>query len=134
MLLNGYTKNSETYHNNSRIDSLLIFGPQYYVNDIDGKKDTARYNNDPYDILWGKKEWIVKYTKYRILPDKYPNDAPKRFDWQSLVDNAMILGLSGESGPWGVTCYTEIHILITATTKGLKYDDLCVSELLLIGK
>lgn len=134
VLLNGYTKNSETYHNNSRIDSLLIFGPQYYVNDIDGKKDTARYNNDPYDILWGKKEWIVKYTKYRILPDKYPNDAPKRFDWQSLVDNAMILGLSGESGPWGVTCYTEIHILITATTKGLKYDDLCVSELLLIGK
>lgn len=44
----------------------------------------------------------------------------------------MMLGLS--DGPWGDTCYEEIRIIITATAKGLKYDDLCVSEIILVGK
>ena len=57
---------------------------------------------------------------------------PTSFDWQSLVDNAMIVNLSDE--PWTDNCYTEIRIVITAAAKGLKYQDLCLSEILLIGK
>ena len=83
-------------------------------------------------MLFGEKEWIKKYTDYKILPRKYTGHSPKNFDWQSLVDNAMMLGLS--DGPWGDTCYEEIRIIITAAAKGLKYDDLCVSEIILVGK
>ena len=132
LLLNGYTKNAETYRNNSRIDSLCVFGSRFYVYEIDGRKETSRYNNDRYDMLFGEKEWIKKYTDYKILPGKYTGHSPKNFDWQSLVDDAMMLGLS--DGPWGDTCYEEIRIIITAAAKGLKYDDLCVSEIILVGK
>jgi len=52
--------------------------------------------------------------------------------WQSLVDNALLLGL-GED-PWNETYYEEIRIIITAAEKGRKYKDLCVSEIFLVGK
>jgi hypothetical protein len=129
LLLNGYTKNAETYRNNARIDSLIVFGSRFQVYTYEGKTDT---NRNRQIMLFGEHEWIVKYIKANRLPQKYAGYAPEKFDWQSLVDSAMLLGLS--DGPWNSTYYEEIRIIITAEAKGRKYNDLCVSEIMLIGK
>lgn len=126
ILVNGYTKNAETYRNNARIDSLMVFGNYFSVHTIGDESDTA-YNNKPV-MLFGERDWIVKYTDFRPLPAKYDGLNPTSFDWQSIVDNSMLLGLSH----YGTNYFTEINIVITAATKGLKYNDLCVSEILLI--
>ena len=126
ILVNGYTKNAETYRNNSRIDSLMVFGNYYSVQTLGDESDTA-YNDEPV-MFFGERDWIVKYTKFRPLPAKYEGRTPTKFDMQSVVDNAMILGLS----TYGTNYYTEIKIVISATVKGQKFDNLCVSEILLI--
>ena len=90
LLLNGYTKNAETYRNNARIDSLIVFGSRFQVYTYEGKTDT---NRNRQIMLFGEHEWIVKYVKANRLPQKYAGYAPEKFDWQSLVDSAMLLGL-----------------------------------------
>jgi hypothetical protein len=72
------------------------------------------------------------YSSRDLKPDKCASETPPHFDWQTLADNAVIVKMS--ESPWGDSYYTEIRILITATRKGLKYDDLCLSEIILIGK
>ena len=119
LLLNGYTKNAETYRNNARIDSLMVFGD--YNSIFRSEKETIS-QQEKNMLLAGERDYIIKYTGV----------SPTSFDWQSLVDNAMIVNLSDE--PWVDNCYTEIRIVITAAAKGLKYQDLCLSEILLIGK
>ncbi|MBQ6668382.1 MAG: hypothetical protein IJM65_09735, partial [Bacteroidales bacterium] len=129
LLLNGYTKNAETYRNNARIDSLMVFGD--YNRIFRSEKETIS-QQEKNMLLAGERDYIIKYTDFRPLPTKYTGVSPTSFDWQSLVDNAMIVNLSDE--PWTDNCYTEIRIVIIAANKGLKYQDLCVSEILLIGK
>ena len=129
LLLNGYTKNAETYRNNARIDSLMVFGD--YNRIFRSEKETIS-QQEKNMLLAGERDYIIKYTDFRPLPTKYTGVSPTSFDWQSLVDNAMIVNLSDE--PWTDNCYTEIRIVITAAAKGLKYQDLCLSEILLIGK
>ncbi len=131
LLINGYTKSAETYRNNSRIDSLLVFADRFDVF-YDGEKKHTTAPNKNIMLLGDVDHWIVKYTDFVPAAAKIPGKMPKTFDWQSLVDNAMLLNLS--NAPYQDTYYTEIRIVISATEKGLKYDDLCVSEILLIGK
>ena len=133
LLLNGYTKNAETYSNNSRIDSLFVYGDRSAKYKLsDGDTDTVIQDKKNEMLLGEVGRWIIKYRDYVPAASKLFQETPKSFDWQTLADNALILHLSRD--PWGDTYYTEIRIHITATTKGLKYNDLCVSELLLIGK
>ena len=129
LLFNGYTKNQETYQDNSRIDSLLVFGDLFDVYNFDVNNDTTILNNF---VLYDFSHWQPQWEDVVPTPAKCPEREIKSFNWQSLVDNALKLNLS--YGPDYMTYYTEIRIHITATTKGLKYNDLCVSELLLIGK
>ncbi len=124
LLLNGYTKNAETYRNNSLIDSMMVMGKSFRVYAYEGKYDTTHLE---WGLPFGKH-----YSIYDLRPDKCSSEAPPHFDWQTLADHAVIVKLSED--PWGDSFYTEICILITATKKGLKYDDLCVSEILLIGE
>ena len=131
LLLNGYTKSAETYRKNSRIDSLLVFADRFDVFDDGEEKHTSAPDKNIM-LLGNVDHWIVKYTDFVPAAAKFPGKMPKTFDWQSLVDNAMLLNLS--FSPFYDTYYTEIRIVISATEKGLKYDDLCVSEILLIGK
>ena len=129
LLFNGNTKNQETYQDNSRIDSLLVFGDLFDVYNFDANNDTTISNNF---VLIDFSYWQPQWEDVVPTPEKCPEREIKSFNWQSLVDNALKLNLS--YGPDYMTYYTEIRIHITATTKGLKYNDLCVSELLLIGK
>ena len=54
------------------------------------------------------------------------------FDWQSLTDAAMLINMQRQ--PDIETVYAnEITIAISNVKKGKKYNDLCVSEIILVG-
>lgn len=132
LILNGYTKNADTWRNNSRIGSLRVHDTVAYftyLNPENNQIDTSGHNDE--NMLFGEREWIVKYTQYHPLPEPYPMGEPQGYDWQSLVDNALILYMQA---PWVDNHISEINIVIGDTAKGLKYDDLCVSEIILIRK
>ena len=135
LLINGYTKDRDTWRNNARIDSLLVTAitPGYtYHNYETGRIDTALNNTDRQHImLFGEHEWIRKWVESRWLPGKYPHDEPEDYDLQSLIDNSFMLTIGSI---WSGDLVSEIKLRITATAKGLKYDDLCVSEIILIKR
>ncbi len=125
MFLNGYTKNAETWRNNARVDSLLVYKTGYEVVGPfdDGKMDTSRFDN-MLEIGWEPRG-------KRPISKEVAGREPSGYSWQPLIDNADDLPFGN---PWWNEYYSELHIIITSTKKGLKYDDLCISELLLIGK
>ena len=135
LLVNGYTKNADTWRNNARIDSLMVHDSIPFSLDRDydtGKIDTVR-NRKGWDsqMLFGEADWIVKWTDFRPLPAKYPHGEPAAYDFQSIIDNALLLEMNYMYSDGLVT---EIKIRITAIAKGLKYNDLCVSEIILLQK
>lgn len=111
VLYNGYCKDKQMWLNNSRIDTL-----HYHY--------ASRLWDKPYvDIREGYVE------------------TPREFTWQGLTDAAIKMPVEGRhvdhDFPWG---YNErrfklksITICITSTTRGLRYDDLCISELVVLG-
>lgn len=135
LLLNGYTKDRDTWRNNARIDSMLVtaINPGYLYRDYEtGKIDTALNNKDRQLVmLFGEHEWIRKWVESRWLPGEYPHGEPAGYDLQSLIDNSLMLTLGNI---WSSELVTEIKLSISAAEKGLKYDDLCVSEIILIKR
>ena len=131
LILNGYTKNIDTWRENSRIDSMMITGDGFSTYYYEGDTNTSQDINETFfgrtERGKGEKYWIT-------LPDKFPTLEPKAYDWQTLVDGATLINLTKGGGPWGKQYFTELRINISATAKGLKYDDLCVSEIILIGR
>lgn len=125
MLLNGYTKNADTWRNNARVDSLLVYKTSYeVVGPFDnGRIDTSTYTNEL------KVGWAPRGQ--RPISQEVAGREPSGYSWQSLLDNVDAFRLSD---PWWPEYYTELRIVITSTKKGLKYNDLCVSEILLIRR
>ncbi|MBR4773666.1 MAG: hypothetical protein IK010_04470 [Bacteroidales bacterium] len=133
LLVNGYTKNTDTWRNNARIDSLMVHDsiPYALYRDYDTDKIDTVINRKGWDeqMLFGEADWIVKWTDFRPLPAKYPHGEPAAFDFQSIIDNALIITTNNR---YSYNLVTEIKIRITAVDKGLKYDDLCISEIILL--
>lgn len=125
MILNGYTKNADTWRNNSCIDSLLAYKTSYKVigSIDDGRIDTTLHENE-LEVGWG-------FRGKNPRSEEMTGIEPPGYSWQPLIDNADTFRLSD---PWWDEYYTELRIVITSTKKGLKYDDLCVSEIIFIGK
>lgn len=134
ILLNGYTKNADTWRNNSRIDSMMVTGNGYSVHEfgVNEKPDTTYIASD--DDLFGKRVRVNDYRYWVTVPDKFPTREPAAYDWKTLIDNATLVSLTNNYGPWSVLYYTELRIYISAITRGLKYNDLCLSELILIKR
>ena len=103
LLYNGYSKDRQTWLNNSRIDSV-------------GGKDVY--------------QWCINY-----------GSEPKAFTWQGLTDAAIRIPFADRKMdyvfPWGWKDrrqkVKEITVAVTAVKPGAKYNDLCVSEIILIG-
>lgn len=109
LLLNGYCKNLTAWRNNSRIGSLMA---------------TARWDNMNYiSTLYSDYGPNRKWAHRRCA------DQPRAFDWQSLADNAVVVGIPHEYS----SHVTEVHFAIGSVEHGQKYDDLCISEILVIG-
>jgi hypothetical protein len=116
LFYNGYCKDAATWRNNSRVASMMVYNP----------------SGDHYDPFF--------YEYYKALPEKmvpHYNKGPKplrttmpdNFTWQGLTDAAEIMHISDYySNP----PLTEICFSIATTTRGAKYDDLCISEIILL--
>ena len=118
LIYNGYTKDANTYRNNSLIDSL------------------------EYDVVWdgeGSDYWSKAYYRYNgdIL---LRGCKPKEYTWQGLTDAAIRLPLAEiemeYDFPWKYVQerpkVKEIIIDVLKVKPGAKYDDLCISEIILL--
>jgi len=123
MILNGYTKNADTWRNNAHIDSAWISAVYYEIHHY--SEDTTTYVKD---IVFGYDNWRKnnRPSAYHVAANE-----PTGYSWQHLLDNATVFSINY---PWSDRYFTELHLCITDIKKGLKYDDLCISELILIGR
>ena len=136
LLLNGYTRSDEDYWNYARIDSLLITGQCFYVSRTnDGISDTTE---NSVEMLFGRSVLDAKNKKLLPRPNKYTSSDPIGFDWQSIFDSALMLNLSfritDRDDYYLELYYSEIRVVITATSPGFKYKDLCLSEIVFVGR
>ena len=118
LIYNGYTKDKDTYRNNSLIDSL------------------------EYEVVWdgeGPDYWSKGYYRYGdeiMLRGSKPRD----YSWQGLTDAAIRLPLADVEMeydfPWEYVQerpkVKEIVVDVLKVKPGAKYDDLCVSEIILL--
>ena len=123
MILNGYTKNADTWHNNAHIDSAWISAVYNEIHHYSG--DTTL---NVKDMVFGSTNWRTnnRPSAYHVAANE-----PTGYSWQHLLDNATVFSINY---PWSDRYFTELHLCITDIKKGLKYDDLCISELILIGR
>lgn len=129
LLVNGYTKNADTWRNNSRIDSLMVHFSTLVTYAPHGIRSAEKLEKIETLMLFGEHDWIKKWVEYRSLPAKYPNGEPAGYDFQSIIDNALLLTMNYLYDERKIT---EIKIRITDIAKGLKYNDLCISEIILL--
>ena len=118
LLYNGYTKDAETYRNNSLIDSL------------------------EYDVVWdgeGPSYWNKGDYRYgdEIL---LRGCKPTEYTWQGLTDAAIRLPVADiemeYDFPWKYVQerpkVKEIIVDVLKVKPGAKYNDLCISEIILL--
>jgi hypothetical protein len=67
--------------------------------------------------------------QYQPGPKLLRTAMPDSFTWQGLTDAAEIIHISDY---YNNSPLTELHISIAATTRGTQYDDLCISEIILL--
>ena len=110
---NGYCKSAATWQNNSRVESMMVCesGKKYPI--------FCEYHNPSPGYFRG----------WQYLPKKLIADVPESFTWQGLTDVAEVIQRSDYDSPDPVT---EIHFAIASVVKGKKYDDVCVSEIILL--
>lgn len=118
LIYNGYTKDAGTYRNNSCIDSL------------------------EYEVVWdgeGPDYWSKGYYRYGdeiMLRGSKPRD----YSWQGLTDAAIRLPVADiemeYDFPWEYKQdrpkVKEIIVDVLKVKPGAKYDDLCISEIILL--
>ncbi|MBP5548842.1 MAG: hypothetical protein J6X58_08145 [Bacteroidales bacterium] len=118
LIYNGYTKDADTYRNNSRIDSLS------------------------FDIVWdGTGPDIWNNADYRYGDEiLLRGSKPTEYTWQGLTDAAIRLPVADIEMefdfPWEYKQdrpkVKEIIVDVLKVKPGAKYDDLCVSEIILL--
>ena len=126
LIYNGYCKDRRTWLNNSRIDTVEC----YYA---------TRTN------YWDTIVPEVMHEQIFYPEGDYKRELqggePKAFDWQSLTDAAIKIPIEERKMeyvfPWGYTDSRqktkEITLRITAVRRGDRYNDLCVSEIIVLG-
>ncbi len=118
LIYNGYTKDPATWRNNSRIDSLDFA--------LDGCWKNCGNENG---YFLGFVEWHCN-----------GNEMPADFSWQGLTDAAIRIPITERNMDYKVQWeyvdrrgkIKELTLKVQRTTKGVKYDDLCISEIILL--
>ena len=113
---NGYCKDAATWRANSRVASMMVYDPS-------GK----HYDPFFYQSYNTTPEKMV--PRYKAGPKPLRTAMPDGFTWQDLTDAAEIMHISDY---YGNPPLTELHFSIATTAKGTKYDDLCISEIILL--
>lgn len=117
VIYNGYCKNREVWRNNSRIGT------------IEAKEiiKTQQFNNY-YKKLYFQEDEYNLYGDWATLPPR----EPRAFDWQNLTNSAIVVK-AGRGHYWEHFEGYKIRIKISEITPGQKYNDLCISEIILVG-
>ena len=116
---NGYCKNADTWHANSRVASMMVY-------------DTCccdRWHTPLFCDYHNPAPGFFKGWEYRSK--QLRTTAPGDFTWQGLTDAAEIIHISDYYGNKPVT---ELYFAIAAVAKGTRYSDICVSEIVLMGE
>ena len=130
ILYNGYCKNREVWRNNSRIGTLLV---------------TEIVTVPEFNLYY--KKWFPKDNTYALYYDfrkstgidkkEYAplkvSGEPLAFDWQNLTDNAVVIK-TGYGDYWESYEGYRLHFAIDKIVPGTKYEDLCVSEIIIVGR
>lgn len=110
MLYNGYTKDATSWRNNSRIDSIsctvggyVMYGEHYADNGVG--------NKEPVDYGWQGLTDAALHIPFSERALNYD------FPWESYYKKPL---------------FKEITIRVKSRVKGRKYDDLCVSEIVVL--
>lgn len=116
IIYNGYCKNREVWRNNSRIGTL---NAKEIV--------TTQYFNNYF------KKWTPQKDEYFLYGDWTSPGEPLAFDWQSLTDNAFLIK-AGRGNYWEHFDDYKFRIEIGEVIPGQKYTDLCISEIIVVGR
>ncbi|MCR5550710.1 MAG: hypothetical protein K6F40_07235 [Bacteroidales bacterium] len=130
ILYNGYCKNRELWHNNSRIGTLLV------TEDVTVPEFNLYYKkwfpkDNTYALYYDFRK-SAGIDKKEYAPLKVPGE-PLAFDWQNLTDNAVVIK-TGYGDYWERYEGYRLHFAIDKIVPGAKYEDLCVSEIILVGR
>ena len=125
---NGYCKDRNAYTNNSRVKSMLVSAV--------GRDE---WGQETYPFA--RFEYVQSKEAYH--PDTLTSAIPDSYNWQSLTDCALLIPMASQEvvvddRPW---CYDmdkfhavkELRFAIASVTPGLKYNDLCISEIMVLG-
>lgn len=127
VLYNGYCKNREVWRNNSRIGTLFV--EEIVAVDYSAHDPKWKIREDKNPLYYG---WSHQNGKFETFPNAVPNE-PVAFDWQNLTDNAVFM-TTGYGSMWERFESYRLHFVIDQVTPGAKYEDLCISEIILVGK
>ena len=114
---NGYCKDAITWRNNSRVASMMVYDTcccdRWHLPLF------SDYIKTTHGHLWN----------WEYIPKQLRTTAPDSFTWQGLTDAAEIIHIPDYYGNKPIT---ELYFSIGTVTKGSKYDDLCISEIILL--
>lgn len=127
VLYNGYCKNREVWRNNSRIGTLFV--EEIVAVDYSAHNPKWKIQEDKHPLYYG---WSHQNGKYETFPKAVP-DEPVAFDWQNLTDNAVFM-TTGYGDMWEHFKSYRLHFVIDQVIPGAKYEDLCISEIIVVGK
>ena len=134
LLYNGYCKNRDVWRNNSRIETMSA-NETYYCKKYNNHTQKWVADNQSNEVF---NRWSHFYENGKRIdrPNKVSAE-PVAFDWQNLTDNAIIFrtdeySLWGYYANFGHIEKYQLRIDIGDIAPGQKYNDLCISEIILI--
>ncbi len=125
---NGYCKDRNSYINNSRARTMIVTANDREFNGVSIHYPFANYTQ----------------TSYTPTPDTLPTAIPSTFTWQGLTNQALHIPMAnnpvqledGRMFSFGYDDYEavkQITFSIPTTIPGQKYNDLCISEIIVLG-
>ena len=120
ILINGYHKNAETYLENNRIQKMDIT--------VKGKINQEYMNND------GKWENRIDDYEHSLELTCTSNDNFMPISFEHLKQHPDVSSVSITESSFDKFKVTQIELTISEIYQGTKYDDTCISEIILLGK
>lgn len=123
---NGYCKDRNSYINNSRARTMIV--------STNGRANDGSSVHHPF----------ANYSNQTISPDTLPTVVPNTFTWQGLTDQALLIPMTNNPvqledgrmytfGYYDYEAVKQITFSIPTTIPGQKYNDLCISEIIVLG-
>lgn len=136
---NGYCKDSTTYANNSRVRSMMVLA--------EGRKG-YEWRTSSHHYAFCQFTYNMQTKEESCNPDTLRSAIPEAYGWQELTDQALLIPMNNREVQMDDDYYVrgtyaydygeydavkEIRFSIAEVAKGSKYNDLCISEIIILG-